>query len=185
MRGPGLRYRGRGLGRWPVFPRVISGRWPWRLNGDEARFPAVAPYDVRDAAERVGQGMLNPCADRDPTRSGYQFLVISSGRRYAFTTVEVLDERNPGYVDQTPKVYDHFTQGERPFRYDGVWSRYDQTTGAGINARLGPALYDRRNPDFASDVNLGIDDYSVMQDGDERDIGGGVQLQMSRNQDGS
>ncbi len=67
MRGPGLRYRGRGS--WPVLPRVIAGRWPWRLNGEEARCPAVAPDDVRDVAERVGQGMLNPCAGRDPTRS--------------------------------------------------------------------------------------------------------------------
>ena len=53
MRGPGLRYRGWGI--WPVFPRVIAGRWPWRLSGDQAGFLAVAPDDVRDVGERVGQ----------------------------------------------------------------------------------------------------------------------------------
>ncbi len=30
-----------------------------------------------------------------------------------------------------------------------------------------------------------MDDYSVMQDGEPRDIGGGIRLQVSRNQDGS
>ena len=64
-------------------------------------------------------------------------------------------------------------------------SRYDQSTGAGTHARFGPALYDQRNPDFASDVNWGRDDFSVMQDGESRDIGGGVRLQVSRDQDGS
>ena len=122
-----------------------------------------------------------------PRERGYQFLVISSGRKYAFTTVEVLDERNPIYVDETPKVYDPSSPGEqRAFRYDGVLvSRYDQSTGTGTNARFGPALYDERNPDFSSDVNWGRDDFSVMQDGETRDIGNGVRLQVSRNQDGS
>ena len=119
-----------------------------------------------------------------PRQRGNQFLVISSGRKYAFTTVEVLDERNPAYVDQTPQVY--APTAERPFRYDGVLvSRYDQSTGTGINARFGPALYDERNPDVADDVNWGRDDFSVMQDGESRDIGGGVRLQVSRNDDGS
>ena len=122
-----------------------------------------------------------------PRQRGYQFLVVSSGREHAFTTVEALDERNPAYVDETPAVYDPSAPGERrAFRYDGVLvSRYDQSTGAGINARFGPALYDRRNPDFSSDVNWGRDDFSVMQDGETRDIGGGVRLQVSRNDDGS
>ena len=122
-----------------------------------------------------------------PRERGYQFLVISSGRKYAFTTVEVLDERNPAYVDRTPKVYDPSSPSERrPFRYDGVLvSRYDQSTGTGTHARFGPALYDGRNPDFASDVNWGRDDFSVVQDGEARDIGGGVRLQVSRNDDGS
>ncbi len=119
-----------------------------------------------------------------PRERGYQFLVISSGRKYAFTTVEVLDERNPSYKDELPKVYDPTSQ--RAFRYDGALvSRYDQSTGAGTHARFGPALYDERNPDVADDVNWGRDDYSVVQDGETRDIGGGVRLQVSRNQDGS
>ena len=124
---------------------------------------------------------------RPPRERGYQFLVISSGRKYAFTTVEVLDERNPVYVDETPTVYDPSSPGGlRPFRYDGVLvSRYDQTTGTGTYARVGPALYDERNPDFASDVGWGSDDYSVIQDGEARDIGSGVRLQVSRNADGS
>ena len=121
-----------------------------------------------------------------PRKRGYQFLVISSGRKYAFTTVEVLDERNPVYIDDTPKVYDPSSGGERPFRYDGVLvSRYDQSTGTGINARFGPALYDDRNPDFASDANWGRDDFSVVQDGEARDIGNGVRLEVSTNDDGS
>ncbi len=119
-----------------------------------------------------------------PRERGNQFLVISSGRKYAFTTVEVLDERNPAYVDQTPQVYT--PTSERAFRYDGVLvSRYDQSTGTGINARFGPALYDERNPDVADDVNWGRDDFSVMHDGETREIGGGVRLQVSRNDDGS
>ncbi len=124
---------------------------------------------------------------RPPRERGYQFLVISSGRKHAFTTVEVLDERNPVYVEETPTVYDPSSPGGlRPFRYDGVLvSRYDQTTGTGTSARFGPALWDERNPNFASDVGWGRDDYSVMQDGEARDIGGGVRLQVSRNEDGS
>ena len=64
-------------------------------------------------------------------------------------------------------------------------SRYDQSTGTGTHARFGPALYDERNPDFASDVNWGRDDFSVVPDGEARDIGDGVRLQVSRNIDGS
>ena len=122
-----------------------------------------------------------------PRQRGYQMLIISSGRKYAFTTVEVLDERNPAYMDRMPKVYDPSSpEGRRPFRYDGVLvSRYDQSTGTGIDARFGPALYDERNPDFSSDVNWGRDDFSVVPDGEARDIGGGLRLQVSRNADGS
>ena len=113
--------------------------------------------------------------------------MISSGRRYAFTTVEVLDERNPVYVDETSTVYDPSSPaGRRPFRYSGVLvSRYDQSTGTGAHARFGPALSDARNPDVAADVGWGRDDYSVMQDGEERTIGGGVRVKVSRNEDGS
>ncbi len=139
----------------------------------------IDPSEVALHLDDAGTYTLQP-----PRQRGYQLLVISSGRKYAFTTVEVLDERNPVYVDEYPVVYT--PSGDRPFRYDGVLvSRYDQTTGAGINARFGPALYDERNPDFSSDVNRGYDDFSVMQDGEARDIGGGVRLQVSRNDDGS
>ena len=110
--------------------------------------------------------------------------MISSGRKHAFTTVEVLDERNPVYTDGFDVVYTP-SGDRRPLRYDGVLvSRYDQSTGTGINARFGPALYDSGNPDFSSYVNRGYDDYSVMQDGETRDIGG-VQIEVSRNDDGS
>lgn len=142
----------------------------------------IDPSEVALHLNDAGTYTLQP-----PRQRGYQFLVISSGRRYAFTTVEVLDQRNPAYVDETPRVYDPSSPAERrPFRYHGVLvSRYDQSTGTGINARFGPALYDERNPDFASDVNWGQDDFSVMRDGETRDIGGGVRLQVSRNADGN
>ena len=65
MRDLGLRYRGRG--RWPVFRSVIPGHWPWYLSGDEVRFLTVALDNVRDVAERIGQGMLDLYADRDPS----------------------------------------------------------------------------------------------------------------------
>ena len=55
--------------RWPVFRGGVPGHWPWHLNGGEARFLAVALDNVRYVAERVGQGMLNLYAGRDPTRS--------------------------------------------------------------------------------------------------------------------
>ena len=140
--------------------------------------PSEVALHLRDA----GTYTLHP-----PREKGHQFLVISSGRRYAFTTVEVLDQRNPAYVDETPTVYDPSSPGgRRPFRYSGVLvSRYDQSAGTGIDARFGPALYDVRNPAFATDVGWGRDDYSVMQDSDERDIGSGVRLQVRRNDDGS
>ena len=64
MRELGLRYRGRG--RWPVFRSVIPGHWPWYLSGDEARFLIVALDNVRDVAERIGQGTLDLYAGRDP-----------------------------------------------------------------------------------------------------------------------
>jgi len=142
----------------------------------------IDPEEVALHLDDAGTYTLQP-----PRERGYQFLVISSGRKYAFTTVEVLDGRNPAYVDGYPVVYDPSSPGDRrPFRYDGVLvSRYDQSTGTGINARFGPALYDERNPGFSSDVNRGYDDFSVMQDGESRDIGGGVRLEVNRNDDGS
>ena len=64
MRELGLRYRGRG--RWPIFRSVIPGHWPWYLGGDEARFLTVALDNVRDVAQRIGQGTLDLYAGRDP-----------------------------------------------------------------------------------------------------------------------
>ena len=139
----------------------------------------IDPKEVALHLSDTGTYTLQP-----PRKRGNQFLVISSGRKHAFTTVEVLDERNPAYVGTYPLVYT--PTGDRPFRYDGVLvSRYDQSTGVGPSARFGPALYDERNPDFSSDVNRGYDDYSVMQDGDTREIGGGVRLEVKLNGDGS
>ena len=65
MRDLGFRYRGRG--RWPVFRSVIPGHWPWYLSGDEVRFLTVALDNVRDVTERIGQGVLDLYADRDPS----------------------------------------------------------------------------------------------------------------------
>ena len=109
-----------------------------------------------------------------PRESGYQFLVVHSGRAGAFTTLEVLDERNDAYRDPYDLVFDAATGQRRPLRYDGVLvSRYDQTTGTGINARVGPALYETRNPNYEKDVGYGHDDYSVIADGESRAIGSG------------
>ena len=142
----------------------------------------IDPSEVALHLADAGTYTLQP-----PRERGDQFLVVSSGRKHAFTTVEVLDERNPAYEYKEPMVYDPSSPNElRPFRYHGVLvSRYDQTTGTGIDARFGPALYDERNPDFSSDVNWGRDDFSVIQHGETRDIGSGVRLQVSRNKDGS
>ena len=65
MRDLGLRYRGRG--RWPIFRSIIPGHWPWYVNGDEARFLTIALDNVRDVAERIGQGMLDLYAGREPS----------------------------------------------------------------------------------------------------------------------
>ncbi len=141
----------------------------------------IDPAEVALHLKESGTYTLQP-----PRKRGNQFLVISSGRPYAFTTVEMLDERNPAYFDETHLVYDPARDSKRPFRYAGVLvSRYDQTTGAGVNARFGPALYDTRNPNAATDVGWGLDDYSIMQHGDRRDIGGGVSVEVSRRDDGS
>ena len=67
MRELGLRYRGRGRGRWPILRSVIPGHWPWYLSGDEARFLTVALDNVRDVAERIGRGTLDLYAGRDPS----------------------------------------------------------------------------------------------------------------------
>ena len=65
MRDLGLKYRGRG--RWPIFRSIIPGNWPWYVNADEARFLTIALDNVRDVAERIGQGMLDLYAGRAPS----------------------------------------------------------------------------------------------------------------------
>ena len=122
-----------------------------------------------------------------PFDGGYQFLVIHSGRRYAFTTLEVLEERFAAYREDSADIYDPSAPGGiRSRHYEGVLiSRYDQTTGTGLQARFGPALYNRDNPQFLTDVGWGRDDSSLMVDGETRDIGGGVSVAVAKNRDGS
>ena len=165
---------------------VPLGKFGWRQDMPSTmavnRYAAgwIDPTEVALHLAGAGTYTLQP-----PRTRGNQLLVISSGRKYAFTTVEVLDERNPAYVDGHSVVYTP-TGNRRPLRYDGVLvSRYDQSTGTGTNARFGPALYDESNRNFSSDVNRGYDDFSVIQDGEHRDIGGGVRLEVNRNDDGS
>ena len=118
----------------------------------------------------------------EPGEAGYRFLVIHSGRRHAFTTVEVLEERSARFRVEGWDVYDPLSEGgRRPRRYEGVLvSRYDQTAGTGTSARFGPALYDRSNPDYLTDVGWGRDDYSLLGEAESRDIGGGVVVSASR-----
>lgn len=121
-----------------------------------------------------------------PRESGFQFLVVHSGRPYAFTTLEVLEERSSKYMTEMP-VYDpSLPQEYRPRRYEGVLvNRYDQTAGTGTDARVGPALYYKTNPKLLQDVGWGRDDYSLIGDGETRDIGSGVRIEVARNHDGS
>ena len=121
-----------------------------------------------------------------PRGSGNQFLVVHSGRPYAFTTLEVLEERSDKYRADT-QVYDPAVPGKyRPRRYEGVLvSRYDHSAGTGASSRVGPALYHKENPKFLEDVGWGRDDYSLIGDGETRDIGSGVKVEVTRNRDGS
>ena len=67
-----------------------------------------------------------------------------------------------------------------PSRYGGIQvSRYDQSTGTGLLGRFGPTLCNEDNRDFASDVNWGSDDFSVVGDGKARDSGTGVHPRAS------
>lgn len=122
---------------------------------------------------------------RKPLDGGLQFLVVHSGRRYAFTTLEVADDRDQ-YLDLLDVWDPSAPGGSRPFNVEGVLvSRYDQTTGTGAYVRLGPAVYNVENPNAMSDVGWGGDDHSLIVDGDSRDLGGGVVASVSRNPDGS
>ena len=122
-----------------------------------------------------------------PFEDGHQFLVIHSGRRHAFTTLEVLEERPDRFRVSRTEVHDLAAPGgRRPRRYDGVLvSRYDQSAGTSFNVRFGPALYDRSNPDYLVDVGWGRDDHALIPDGGARDIGGGVSVSVAKNPDGS
>ncbi len=142
----------------------------------------IHPEEVALHLTEEGRYTLQP-----PREGSHQFLVVSSGRPYAFTTLEVLGERSPAYTDESPQVFNPSAPAQRrPLRYQGVFiSRYDQSAGTGFYSRLGPALYDQRNPDFETDIGWGRDDYSVIPDGETRDIGGGVSVAVSRNADGS
>lgn len=175
------------------FYDIMSRLDLFRITGWDSNMPSTL------AINRYSAGWIRPenvalhLEDRatytlsKPREGGYQFLVIHSGRRYAFTTLEVLEERSFRYKVKRADVYDPSAPGgKRRLRYEGVLvSRYDQTSGTGINARLGPALYNKNNPDFLTDVGWGRDDYSVIADGETRDIGGGVSVEVARNQDGS
>ena len=139
----------------------------------------IMPEDVALHLQDTGTYRLSK-----PRESGYQFLVIHSGRRHAFTTLEVLDEYPSGYRVTGADVYD--PRGRRPRRYEGVLiSRYDQSAGTGAQTRTGPALYNKSNRNRLMDVGGGRDDYSVIQDGETREIGGGVSVSAKRNSDGS
>ena len=159
-----------------------SHSMPWTLAINRYAAGWIRPVDVAlhlhdDAAYTL----------RKPGEIGYQLLVIHSGRRYAFSTLEVLQSRPARYRINSREVYDRAAPGaRRSRRYDGVLvSRYDQTAGTGSQARFGPALYDKDNPQFLTDVGWGRDDYSVIPDGGARDIGGGVSVSVLKNSDGS
>ena len=121
-----------------------------------------------------------------PRESGYQFLVVHSGRPYAFTTLEVLEERSSKFMANI-QVYDPSVPGNyRPRRYEGVLvSHYDQTAATGTTARVGPAFYNTDNPEFLADVGGGRDDYSLIGDGETREISGAVRVEVTRNLNGS
>ncbi|MYD96687.1 MAG: hypothetical protein F4X98_04785 [Gammaproteobacteria bacterium] len=118
---------------------------------------------------------------------GHQFLVVHSGRRYAFTTLEVHPDRDMQSVRLDVSIHDPSVEGgKRTRNYEGVQvNRYDQTYGTGARVRVGPAFYDRENPNWLRDVGYARDDYSMITDGQSRDLGGGVTASVSRNPDGS
>lgn len=122
-----------------------------------------------------------------PHEPGYQFLVIHSGRRDAFTTLEVLEQRPERFKVQRQDVVDYEVVGStRARRYEGVLvSRYDQSAGTGTQARFGPALYYKDNPNYLEDVGWGRDDYSLVPDGGTRELGNGVRVRVDKNADGT
>lgn len=172
--------------RYDIMSMSLYSGWDPGLPGTLAvnRYSAgwIPSDDVALHLEARGTYTLAP-----PGRRGYQFLVVHSGRRHAFTTLEVLDELPRAYRESDPVIRDPSTPGgRRPPRYEGVFvARYDQTAGTGTRARLGPALVNRDNSRFLEDVGWGWDDHSVIPDGGSRRIGGGVTVAVSRNRDGA
>ena len=172
---------------------VMSGLTPLSRYGWDHDMPGTL------AVNRYAAGWIRPedvalHVDEDagytlskPGESGHQFLVVHSGRPYAFTTLEVLADRSDRFRSDQPNVYDPDVPGNRRARrYEGVLiSRYDQSAGTGAHTRFGPALYDRENPDFLADVGWGRDDHSVIIDGETREFGGGVRVRATRNTDGT
>ena len=122
-----------------------------------------------------------------PGEAGKQFLVIHSNRPYAFTTLEVLEDRHSSYKRTGMNIYDSSApQNERAVRYEGVLvSRYDQSTGTGLYARFGPAFYNENNPNFLDLVGSGFDDTSVIQSGETLDLTPSVSAEVTKNNDGS
>ena len=181
----------------PDFPNPYSNRFDFMSQtGEKPGWRQTLPATL--AINRYAAGWIEPdhvalhlaregtYTLRKPFDGGYQFLVVHSGRRYAFTTLEIPDDRDPAYVVH-PEVRDSSAPGgSRPFNFEGVLvNRYDQTVGTGPAARVGPAFYDIENPNAAMDVTWGRDDHSLIVDGDSRDLGGGVTATVSRNADGS
>ena len=175
------------------FYDVMSGLDLTPILGWDAEMPSTL------AVNRYAAGWIDP-ADvalhlddsatytlRKPFEKGHQFLVVHSGRRFAFTTLEVLEERADRFKVSRAEVHDPAAPGgQRARRYDGVLvSRYDQSAGTGTEVRFGPALHDADNPEFLIDVGWGRDDHALIPHGSSREIGGGVSVAVARNGDGS
>ena len=159
-----------------------SHNMPWTLAINRYAAGWIPPRDVALHLHDHATYTLSK-----PGEIGYQMLVVHSGRRYAFTTLEVLQQRSARYKIDFPDVHDSSVPGgRRSRRYDGVLvSRYDQTGGTGTQARFGPALFDTDNPQYLTDVGWGRDDYSLIPNGGNRDIGGGVSVSVAKNPDGT
>ena len=165
------------------FRKLSGGRF--RITFVEGEEVEVRGDGSPDASyEQLGEILGYECEDY-PCRAAPYFS-HGAANRYAFTTLEVPDYRNPQYF-VPPEVWDPSAPGQlRPFNVEGVLvNRYDQTLGTGPQARVRPAFYDVENPNASTDVGWGRDDHSLIVDGDSRDLGGGVAATVSRNADGS
>ena len=146
---------------------------------------AAGWIDPRDVALHLSDSATYTLSR--PFEQGHQLLVIHSGRRFAFTTLEVLEARTDHYKVSRAEVYaPDSPSGRRPRRYDGVLvSRYDQSAGTGVNLRVGPAFYNRHNPDYLMDVGWGRDDHALLGHQAQANIGGNVSVSVAKNPDGS